>query len=221
MELRQLCTTASGLPVFDHVFGPKDRPAVVLMGGVHGDEPEGVALAQSLLAELVQNYVYSYTLHIIPSFNPDGLLLKQRTNANNVDLNRNLPTRDWQASATKAKYPPGPEAASEAETKALVELLESEDLRFIFSLHSFERYMIHTNFDCSPIDELLHKTTGYEIKSDIGYPAPGSLGTYAGLERKIPTITYEIERGLAFEKVLAVHKPAFVSAFQKLEEMIN
>ena len=59
------------------------------------------------------------------------------------------------------------------------------------------------------------KKPGYEVKTDIGYPTPGSLGTYCGLEKGIPTITYEVERGLDFQKVLNTHVPAIQKALYK------
>ena len=31
------------------------------------------------------------------------------------------------------------------------------------------------------------------VKKDIGYPTPGSFGTYAGIERNIPIITIELD----------------------------
>jgi protein MpaA len=56
--------------------------------------------------------------------------------------------------------------------------------------------------------------TGYVVSDDIGYPTPGSLGTWAGWERKIPTITLEIERGLPIENMLSLHVPAFWGALE-------
>ena len=34
--------------------------------------------------------------------------------------------------------------------------------------------------------------TGYKVEESIGYPTPGSFGTYCGIERNIPTITLEL-----------------------------
>ena len=51
------------------------------------------------------------------------------------------------------------------------------------------------NFD-GPAQTLADKISefvGYPTSSDIGYPTPGSFGTYCGVERKIPTITIEID----------------------------
>ncbi len=36
------------------------------------------------------------------------------------------------------------------------------------------------------------KFNGYRVSDSIGYPTPGSLGTYAGVERNIPIITLEL-----------------------------
>lgn len=62
--------------------------------------------------------------------------------------------------------------------------------------------------------------TGYTIQEDIGYPTPGCLGTYAGLERDIPTLTYEIQRGLGCEEILKVHVPAILEAIKVTEKMV-
>ena len=50
------------------------------------------------------------------------------------------------------------------------------------------------NFD-GPAEDLaqaLSQENGYKVEPSIGYPTPGSFGTYAGIERKIPTITLEL-----------------------------
>jgi len=38
------------------------------------------------------------------------------------------------------------------------------------------------------------RATGYPLKESIGYETPGSLGSYAGRDLGIPSITIEIER---------------------------
>ena len=76
--------------------------------------------------------------------------------------------------------------------------------------------MINTNGVCHPVDQILHQHTGYVIESDIGYPTPGCLGTYTGLEQNIPTITLEIERGLSAEKIGPLFLPALLKSLQAL-----
>ena len=73
--------------------------------------------------------------------------------------------------------------------------------------------MLNTNGSL-PEAEIISKMTNYKIEPDIGYPTPGSLGTYTGKEKMIPTLTYEIEREMAFDQVLKVHVPAIVEGLR-------
>ena len=55
--------------------------------------------------------------------------------------------------------------------------------------------MVNFNGDCENLALAMGKKNGLIAKGDIGYPTPGSLGTYTGWERNLPTITLEILRG--------------------------
>jgi protein MpaA len=209
--------TANGLAIPLFSFG-KSGPKVTLIGGVHGDEYEGIAACWTLIQRLSESCSYNLQIDIIPCLNLDGELLKQRKNANSVDLNRNLPTKDWTAHVAEEKYDPGKSANSEPENKALTEYLSTQKPQFILSLHSWKP-CLNVNGDCEPEASILSELTGYEIKGNIGYPTPGCLGTYTGLERNIPTITYEIERGLEIEKIVDVHVNAILEALKKTQEV--
>jgi protein MpaA len=137
-----------------------------------------------------------------------------------VDLNRNLPTEDWNPKAFNPKYPPGEFANSESENQALVSWIENEKPKAILSLHSFERFMMNTNGDCKAWAEAMKSVNSYPIEESIGYPTPGCLGTYAGLERSIPTITYELERGLSLEHIRSIHLNALQRGLKFLEENV-
>jgi murein peptide amidase A len=189
---------------------------VLILGGVHGDEVEGVVAAQGLLESFSQSFPYRLQVVLVPMFNLDGVLAKTRTNSRGVDLNRNLPTKDWSSEVKTLRYHPGPKPLSEPENKGLVEFLEKEKPSLILSLHSWHP-MININGDCREEAETLSRFTGYRVDTDIGYPTPGCLGTYAGQERNCPVITYEIERGLSADKVLAKHVPALLEALKTAE----
>ena len=152
----------------------------------------------------------------MPQFNPDGVYLQTRTNSRGVDLNRNLPTRDWSPEIKTARYHPGPAANSEPENQWLSHYIETEAPEFILSLHSWHP-LLNVNGNCLKEAETLHRLTGYRIDVDIGYPTPGCLGTFAGLERKSATLTYEIERGLAADVILAIHVPAILECLKTRE----
>lgn len=191
-------------------------PSVLILGGVHGDEYEGVVAAEGVLAALREGPAYRLNLTIVPRFNPDGVLFRTRGNGKGVDLNRNLPTKDWSPEAKTPRYFPGPAAGSEPENQALMRYLDEKKPKLVISLHSWNP-ILNVNGDCRPEAETIAKLTGYNIDDDIGYPTPGCLGTYAGLERQSPTLTYEIQRGQEVPDILKIHVPAVLAALKTAE----
>jgi protein MpaA len=208
--------SSQGLPIESYDFG-NVGPRVLILGGVHGNEVEGTTAALGLLREFSQSFTYNLQLTLVPKFNIDGVLARSRVNGRGVDLNRNLPSNDWNPSAFNERYPPGPFANSEPENQALTEYLAANKPQFIISLHSWEP-MLNVNGDCMDEAQVIHKMTGYRIDEHIGYPTPGCLGTYAGLERGMPTLTYEIRRGSTTTEVLQTHIPAILEALKVTEK---
>lgn len=211
-------TTPQRLPILAHQFGKNEkRGSVLILGGVHGDEPEGVVAATGLIEQWLKNFPYQLKITVVPMFNPEGVLNKNRLNSNGVDLNRNLPTKDWSPEIATPRYNPGPRAASEPENQALMKFLEEEPPDFLLSLHSWKP-ILNTNGDCVAIAKAIAGVIGYEVSPTIGYSTPGCLGTYTGIERNIPTLTYEIERGLSFDRILKEHLPAIHAGLKTLEQ---
>ena len=215
MKCKTIGKTVSGLPLVTYEFG-FSGPKVLIIGGVHGDEIEGVALAMGLLDKWLHNFDLKLNITLLPIMNADGVLRKTRVNANGIDLNRNLPTKDWTPDILNPRYPPGPTALSEPENQALVKLIEDFKPKWILNLHSWKP-MLNTNGNCEPLVSKLHQLTGYPIEPTVGYSTPGCLGTYSGIERNIPTITYEIERGLSTEEILKTHQYAICESLKVLE----
>ena len=162
---------------------------VLIIGVVHGDEYQGKFL--------IENYIESCSnpknrMLFIPCLNPDGLKLKTRANANEIDINRNFPTKNWVREPFASEYFGGESPASEIETKFVMEVLEEYCPHIILTIHAPYKVV---NYD-GPAKEIAQKISqiiNYPAKNDIGYPTPGSFGTYAGVERKIPTITLELD----------------------------
>jgi protein MpaA len=179
-----------------------------------------VSLAWSLWDEFIRSYPYKLNLVLIPEMNPDGVLYKTRVNANQVDLNRNLPTADWNSQTLNPRYPPGPCPASEPETKAFLKLWEERHFQFVFSMHSWNP-LINTNGPCDEEAKILHQWLGSPIEPSMGYPTPGALGTFAGLEKGVGTITLEIQRGLKNDAVIEKYKPAMLEALKGLDGRLN
>lgn len=159
---------------------------ILVIGVFHGDEPSGKYLIERYLNE---NVSHKNRFLFIPCLNPDGLSCCTRCNANGVDLNRNFPAQNWKASE-RNKYFGGLFPASEVETKFVVDTIEKYRPDLILTLH--EPYCV-VNYDGPAVDvaQKLGEITGYEVEESIGYPTPGSFGTYCGVERSIPVITME------------------------------
>jgi len=210
------------LPIELHTFGTGPTP-VLFIGGVHGDEIEGFTCVENFL-KLLQTGEFkvpsSLTLFVCPRLNPDGCAANRRTNAHNVDLNRNLPTSNWSGEFKNVRYYPGASACSEPENKILVRMLEDLKPKLIVSLHSYEHAM--TNYDgviSKDVAEKMSAVNGLAAKGDIGYPTTGSLGNYAAMERKIPTVTLEIFKGQNLDEAWAQHRPGLEAALAWATEL--
>ena len=159
---------------------------ILIVGVVHGDEPQGEYLINKYLGEVEDSGML-----FIPSLNPDGKDKGTRVNLNGVDINRNFPTKNWELS-DKDNYYGGDFPASEIETRFLIDVIEEYNPRLILTLHT--PYKI-VNYDgpAKEISEKISEIIDYPVEESIGYPTPGSFGTYAGVERNIPTITLEMD----------------------------
>ncbi len=169
---------------------------ILFIGGVHGDEPEGVWLAETLLIwlksfEFKKQLDHLNSFILVPCLNPDGFLKNQRVNGNGVDLNRNFPTPDWCKDFKADRYFPGEKPASEIETTALINLIDQYKPSLIIHFHSWKPYIIYTGNDAKKLTELISSITTYPAQDDIGYPTPGSIGQYGWFNKKTPVICFE------------------------------
>jgi murein peptide amidase A len=210
--------SASGLPIdlyahSDFKWTADEKP-LVFLGGVHGDEPEGVWLASYTL-EWLRNATpeqVGIKWLLITCLNPDGLSKNERVNSRGVDINRNFPNSNWSTEYTNDRYYPGPTAASEPETKAMLNIIEQYRPQMIIHCHSWEPCIVLTGTKGKNCADDLAESSGYPFKSDIGYPTPGSLGDYAWFEKQIPVICIEVAEKIEKEKVW----PLFQTGIQRV-----
>lgn len=194
--------SAGGLDLELYSSAHQTSAPILFIGGVHGDEPEGVKLAHDLIFWLQKNN--NETLrpwYLIPCLNMDGFQLNERTNAHGVDLNRNFPSSDWSPEAKAPRYFPGPRPLSEPETQALVALIEKIKPSLIVHFHSWEPCVVYTGSPGKEAADLLAKDSPYQAREDIGYPTPGSLGQYGWLNHQTPVICIEEQEGENLENV--------------------
>ncbi len=182
----------------------------LMLGVVHGNEPLGAPLLERFIERIREDpdLARGRRLVVVPVVNPDGLAGNSRTNASGVDLNRNFPASNWQASRRHGTHP-----GSEPETRAVLKILRQFNPSRILAIHS---PLECVNFD-GPAERLARSMASairYPLRASIGYPTPGSLGSYAGTDRRTPTVTLELERGASLKKVWADTYPGLVAFIQ-------
>ena len=182
---------------------------VLFMGGVHGDEPEGVVLANEWLSWLKTAKVAQPWL-LIPCLNPDGYQRNERTNGRGVDLNRNYPSKCWSPEYQEKRYFPGTAPASEPEIHALVNLIALTKPKLIIHFHSWQPSVVYSGESAKEAAGLLAKASGYPLQPDIGYPTPGSLGEYGANDLGIGVICIEEQEGIASETIFPRFKQGLI-----------
>lgn len=205
-KIHQTCLAKTSLGTEIQLYKKvhKQTRPYLFIGGVHGDEPEGVTLALAFLEWLKNHNASEKFIHdwaLIPCLNPDGFQRHERTNSRGVDLNRNFPVRDWSSEHKAPRYFPGSAPNSENETQALVKLIDGLNPELIVHFHSWEPCVVYTGLKGKPYAELIGRHLPYEVREDIGYPTPGSLGQYGWLERNIPVICIEEQEKIALNTI--------------------
>ncbi|WP_319480811.1 DUF2817 domain-containing protein [uncultured Draconibacterium sp.] len=175
-----------------------DAKNILIIGVFHGEEPQG----EYVINRYLENGNLSDTknhLFFIPCLNPWGKERGVRGNQNGVDLNRNYPTKNWIETEKDENYS-GQNPASEIVTQQMIDLLEELKPEIILTLHAPLKCV---NYD-GPAKELADKIAEfceYPVIADLGYPTPGSFGTYCGIERSIPTVTLEYDDKEDYESI--------------------
>jgi protein MpaA len=185
-----------GVPL--NVFLPETGGAELLvLAAIHGDESETTVAVSEALRCLPRGQLQAA---VILCGNPDGMLRGTRGNGRGVDLNRNFPTSNWSPEPVHYKsrandardiaLSPGAEPASEPETRALIALIDRLAPRAVVSLHSALACVDDSG--ASHLGRQLADRCGLPFLTEIGYPTPGSMGTWAG-ERGLNLVTLELE----------------------------
>ena len=112
--------SVEGRPILAERLGTPGGRRVLVIGVIHGDEDDGVAIIDELRSKPVPDGV---ELWIVESMNPDGQANRVRHNGNAVDLNRNFPYKWGPIGEPGNSQYAGLGPASEPETQALVNFI--------------------------------------------------------------------------------------------------
>ncbi len=192
----------NGEAIYGYTLGESVEKAsvrVLVLGAIHGDETSAAWLpflwaSQGLNATAKREKI---AVTLVPVVNPDSALIRsiKRTNARDVDVNRNFPTTSWAAESVKwwnettkrdPRRFPGHAAASEAETKLIIAQLDQLKPHAVISVHAPFGVL---DFDGRnvPAPERIGS-----LRLDAVGIYPGSLGNYAAMVRGIPVVTLEL-----------------------------
>lgn len=184
---------------------------ILFVGGVHGDEPEGVWLAEAFLnwiqtqcskkKKSFNSNWFKQDWILIPCLNPEGYQQGERTNSQGVDINRNFPSQDWSSEIKAPRYNPGKEPGSEPEVQLVMDVIRIYKPKLIIHFHSWKPCIVYTGKPAESIAQKLSEHSGYPYQEDIGYPTPGSLGQYAWYALQIPVICIEEQEGAMREHI--------------------
>jgi protein MpaA len=208
-----------GLPL--EVWRPRGKCKLLIFAAIHGEEPETTYALSRALRQLSSPPEHSA---VVLAANPDGITRGTRGNARGVDLNRNFPSRDWQPNpvthrstleeASDVLLSPGEHAGSEPETQALIALIAELEPEQVIALHAPLACIDDANE--SALGRQLAERTGMPLVRDVGYPTPGSFGSWGG-EHGVRVITYEFPLA-ATEVLMREHVPVLVELLTRMDD---
>lgn len=173
-------TSTQGRAITAYRFG-SGASHMLFVGATHGDERSSAAILNSWINYLEANpgvIPASRSITIIPVVNPDGYAANKRTNANNVDLNRNFPANNWKQSVTmpdKSTNPNGGGSSplSEPESRALANYTTALNPRLVLTYHATGNVAVPNLTGDS--NDLAWK---YARNSSVYYLNPNSTATF-------------------------------------------
>jgi len=200
-------------------FPCKSECKLLVMAGIHGEEPETTFLLSRVLRAFDEPFD---SVAFILCANPDGVALGTRGNANGVDLNRNFRTQNYSTEKVGSRsileasrdtfLSPGASAESEPETQSLVALVKSLKPAGVLSMHA-PMACVDAPQKTELVENLM-AVFNLPWLPDIGYKTPGSFGTWCG-EQGIECVTLELPR-MSLEHLFDRYGCAFADFLERM-----
>jgi len=171
-----------GRPIEVRVLGDGER-TVLILATIHGNEAAGTPLLLRLAEHLAARprMIDGRRVVLVPVANPDGYANGTRRNAAGVDVNRNFQTIN-----SRSRTP-----LSEPESRAIAALLEGYRPAVVVSIHQ-PLHCIDYDGPAADLARSLAAAGDLPVRK-LG-ARPGSLGSFVGLELRLPIVTVELPR---------------------------
>ncbi len=205
--------SVDGRPLTAVTLGDGNNVTMIL-GGIHGNEHSAPGLVEDLKSYLEHHTeaLDGCTVVLVPHVNPDGDAAGTRANADGVDLNRNFPV-DWMPKRPGIELSPGTEPLSEPEASALVSLLKFVKPSKLISVHQPFGCLLPSGPGGETLAHTMSAASGYKVLKSVGYPTPGSFGSYCYRTCHIAAVTLELPP-VSVSKAWAANQSALLAAIQ-------
>ena len=185
-----------GKPILAATIG--DGPKrLYIIGGIHGDEPEGPPVAAALPAALSEMPgLGEWTIRVVRDMNPDGTARKTRSNQRGIDLNRTWPSPTFKALPPHALKP-----LSENETAAVHADLQAfnPDVIMVFESSHLGPTVLGVGKDAKLATKFAGGARlvnpGWQAEFQGRYDVPGSIRSWLAADKKRTLLCVDFKRG--------------------------
>ncbi len=178
---------------------PVDEPRrrVLLIGGIHGNEPVSPPTVRGFVEATVAADIEVW---LVPELNPDGITAGTRCNANGVDLNRNF-SWGWRADDGGA----GP--ISEPEVEAATDLVDRLQPDVVVWVHQPYGYVSSIGSTPSALEQAWAAGSGVPVRPGVTQHGGGESWTI--FVSGTPSMLVEIDSWAATPEVVAAHRAGY------------
>ncbi len=208
----ELGRSVEGRPIEAVEHGTRGGHVVLVIGCIHGDEGAGVAVTDLLDSESIPAGI---DLWIVPTMNPDGQAHNTRTNAHQVDLNRNFPYRWAPLEQPGDSEYAGSSEASEPETKAIVTLISRIKPEMTIWYHQDLNRVAPAAGRAGRIRQRYADLTGLPVLAVTGGTYTGTASPWA--QNKVSGVAFIVELGPSLtDQQAAAHAHAVLTVAGEL-----
>ncbi len=163
------------------------KACTLIIGGMHGDEKAPIPILKKFITNYLKAKSNSKPVCIIPILNPDGYKANKRTNAHDIDLNRNFPYNWSKESEEFSGTTPLSEPESEALYNFLLEFQPAKVVNLHWALSEIDAdgkqsaSLAKKMWNSLSQNEKFYYQLKIQIKNTKGKKEyPGSLGQFCG-----------------------------------------